>query len=514
MNFPGEKSGRAPPCIWSTITAAITSMKRVVYALLISTAAALAQTPTVAAVANVANYGPALCPGLDVAIFGTNYGLVGSTNVSFTVGGKTGFVVSVTPDQIGAQLPVDAPTGSTALIVTAHGIASAPFNITLAAYAPELFTQNGTGVGTGSFLTAANTLVTPGAPAHPGDVLSTYVIGLGPTDPVTPTGVAVTGNNTATAPIIMVGNIAATVLSAATGGGVGYYQIDFQVPTSSSGVEPVTVTIGGITNTIPVTLPTVGASPPAIGSVDSPADNSTGITGAVSVTGWALSWAGVQGIAVWRAPVTGETPGPGGLIFLETAAIVPGVRQDVAEIYTGYPANSSGYGVQLLTNELPNTNGSPGLGNGTWQIHVLVTDTAGEVTDIGTRTIAADNADGVLPFGTIDTPAPGRTATGTAFLNFGWVVTPNPANFIPLNGSTILVYIDSVAVGHPVYNNYRADIATLFPGLQNSNGAVGYYYIDTTKLTNGLHTIAWVATDNAGNSQGLGSRFFVVENGS
>jgi hypothetical protein len=67
-------------------------------------------------------------------------------------------------------------------------------------------------------------------------------------------------------------------------------------------------------------------------------------------------------------------------------------------------------------------------------------------------------------------------------------------------------------VGHPVYNNYRADIATLFPGLQNSNGAVGYYYIDTTQLSNGLHTIAWVATDSAGNAQGLGSRYFLVQN--
>ena len=97
-------------------------------------------------------------------------------------------------------------------------------------------------------------------------------------------------------------------------------------------------------------------------------------------------------------------------------------------------------------------------------------------------------------------------------MNFGWALTPNPANVIPKDGSTIWVFIDNQPFGHPVYNQNRSDISTLFPGLQNSNGAIGYYLIDTTKLTNGLHTISWTATDSAGNVQGLGSRFFDVEN--
>jgi hypothetical protein len=75
-------------------------------------------------------------------------------------------------------------------------------------------------------------------------------------------------------------------------------------------------------------------------------------------------------------------------------------------------------------------------------------------------------------------------------------------------------------MGHPVYNNYRADIATLFPGYKNSGvlgmpadgGAIGYFRIDTTQLSNGLHTISWGARDNAGHGNGLGSRFFLVQN--
>jgi hypothetical protein len=83
---------------------------------------------------------------------------------------------------------------------------------------------------------------------------------------------------------------------------------------------------------------------------------------------------------------------------------------------------------------------------------------------------------------------------------------------IPTDGSTIAVIIDGVMVGRPSYNNFRADIAALFPGYANANGAVGVCWFDSTQLTNGLHTISWVVTDSAGSVQGIGSRFFIVQN--
>lgn len=90
-------------------------------------------------------------------------------------------------------------------------------------------------------------------------------------------------------------------------------------------------------------------------------------------------------------------------------------------------------------------------------------------------------------------------------------VTPSPG-VIPTDGSTIEVLIDNVVVGRPVYNNFRADIAALFPGYANSNGAVGYFIIDTRTLSNGVHTIAWVVRDSLGRAEGIGSRFFTVFN--
>jgi hypothetical protein len=251
-----------------------------------------------------------------------------------------------------------------------------------------------------------------------------------------------------------------------------------------------------------------GTVPLPFGSFDTPEGNSTGVSGAIGATGWALSRDGVRSIGIWREPV-GENPS--GLVFIGNASIIPGARPDVAQAYPGYPENNFGWGYMILTNEFPNSNGQPGLGNGAYDLHAIVTDNDGESVDLGVRTITVNNATSVLPFGTIDTPTQDGTASGPAFINFGWVLTPQP-NIIPIDGSTINVYIDEMFQGHPVYNNYRIDIATTFPGLQNSQGAVGYYSIDTTKLTNGLHTVSWVATDSAGNRQGIGSRFFNVQN--
>ena len=49
-------------------------------------------------------------------------------------------------------------------------------------------------------------------------------------------------------------------------------------------------------------------------------------------------------------------------------------------------------------------------------------------------------------------------------------------------------------------------------GSPGAGGAIGYYMIDTTTLTNSVHTIAWVARNTAGGATGMGSRYFTVAN--
>ena len=113
-----------------------------------------------------------------------------------------------------------------------------------------------------------------------------------------------------------------------------------------------------------------------------------------------------------------------------------------------------------------------------FRLHAYAVDSEGLSTYLGTKTFTANNTGSVKPFGTIDTPAQGGTASGTAYAVFGWALSTRGT--IPTNGSTMSVFIDGTNVGRPVYNQNRPDIATLFPGYANSNGAVGYYILDTT----------------------------------
>jgi len=226
------------------------------------------------------------------------------------------------------------------------------------------------------------------------------------------------------------------------------------------------------------------------------------------VTGWVLDDIETTKVEIWRDPVAGEGSS---IVFIGTGIFVEGARPDIETVYPGYPLNyRAGWGYMLLSNFLPNK------GNGTYKLYAFANDKEGNKAQLGTKTITCSNATAVKPFGTIDTPVQGGDVSGNPFVNFGWVLTPMPKT-VAKNGSTIDVYVDSAKVGNlatapNVYNQYRVDVATAFPGLNNSSGPVGAFFLDTTKYTNGVHTIYWVATDDQGAADGIGSRYFNIIN--
>ena len=234
------------------------------------------------------------------------------------------------------------------------------------------------------------------------------------------------------------------------------------------------------------------------GSFDTPLDGAV-VQSSIPVTGWALDKIGIDNVKIYRVENNS-------FIYIGDAFLVEGARPDIETSFPDYPNSyKAGWGYMMLTNSLPDG------GNSTFTLIAKAADMEGNVVTLGSKTITADNMHAIRPFGALDTPAQGGTAAGKNFVNYGWALTPQP-NMIPVNGSTINVIIDGVVKGHPGYNVFRPDVAALFPGYANSDGAGGYYYLNTTSLKNGLHTIAWIVTDNAGNADGIGSRYFSVMN--
>ena len=131
------------------------------------------------------------------------------------------------------------------------------------------------------------------------------------------------------------------------------------------------------------------------------------------------------------------------------------------------------------------------------------------VSAIGTKSINTANSTATKPFGAIDTPGQGQAVCGT-IINFGWALT-QAGKDVPADSSTISVFIDDVFVGRPGARAARPDITAAFPGLDTSH-AVGGYFLDTTTLSNGVHTIFWIVSDNTGANDGIGSRYFTVSN--
>lgn len=288
-------------------------------------------------------------------------------------------------------------------------------------------------------------------------------------------------------------------------------------PVSGTGSQAVTVTVdaaglavGSFTGMITVAAPGAANSPQTVtvnltvkrasqdqvpfGVFATPLEGAR-VAGSIAVTGWVLDDVEVESVKIYN-----------GQAYTGDALFVEGARPDVEQAYPGYPLNyRAGWGYMLLTNFLPNQ------GNGTYMLKAIARDTSGHEVSLGSRTIICDNANTVKPFGAIDTPAQGGTASGGSYVNWGWVLTPQP-NQIPTDGSTINVWVDGVNIGYPTYNKYREDIAGLFPGYANSNGAAGYFYLDTAAYENGVHTIHWTAVDDAGNTDGIGSRYFTIQN--
>ena len=250
------------------------------------------------------------------------------------------------------------------------------------------------------------------------------------------------------------------------------------------------------------------AGAPPVGVIDTPLDGSA-VSGSVPVTGWVVDDVDVMSVAVYRSPVAGEGAGD---VFIGNAVRLDDARPDIEAVFPNSPFHyRTGWGYLMLTNFLPNG------GDGAYLLKVFATDREGNRTLIGMRSIVGQNSTATRPFGAIDTPDQGESVSGTV-ANFGWVLVRTP--YLASPGAT------SFATRQRRHRRRRRRYAermdqqvrpdrtlsqSTYPGV---NKALGVFSFDSTVYANGVHTLAWGVTADNAQSDGIGSRYFTIVNGS
>ena len=233
-------------------------------------AAASTALPVVAAVIPIVEVTDlsTFAPGELVEIYGTNLAQVTTdlsgwpgvslpsplNGVSVVLGGQTGRILYVSPNQVDAAFAFETPTGSQMLTLNNGNASSAPLSLNVAATAPALYNF--------AFKNADFSAVSSSNPAHAGDVLVFYTTGMGQTTPVP----LVTGQTVPlgppyfdTAPVtVTIGGASASVIYsiAAPPYVAGLYQMAVTVPSGlGPGSQPVVGTSGGIqSNTVTIAV--------------------------------------------------------------------------------------------------------------------------------------------------------------------------------------------------------------------------------------------------------------------
>ena len=257
-------------------------------------------------------------------------------------------------------------------------------------------------------------------------------------------------------------------------------------------------------------ISTIGAAP--VGVIDTPADNQSGISGSLGITGWVVDDIDITSVRVYRLAQAGEPADGLGRVFIGNAVRVDDARPDVEAANPTAPFNyRGGWGYLLLTNFLPN------LGNGTFVLQVYAADVDGHEAFLGQRTITVANSVSLDPFGAIDTPGQGETVSGTVN-NFGWVLIRGgaaDAHADPPHNGAVSAVIDGLIIGSPTGWVARSDLTALFPKAQfdGVDNALGVYTFNSAAYVDGVHTIAWLVVASNGRAAGIGSRYFNTVNG-
>jgi uncharacterized protein (TIGR03437 family) len=185
--------------------------------------------------------------------------------VSVKVNGKSAYVYYISPTQVNILTPPDAMLGPVQVQLTSGGMTSAAAAVPAQATSPSFFIF---GAGPyvaaehadGSFLGPASMSI-PGytfSPAKPGETVSLYGNGFGPTSTPVTSGSVTQSGTLSPLPIVKIGGVTATVTFAGLNVTPGEFQFNVAVPASlATGDQPITATYNGMTTQPGTLIPVV-----------------------------------------------------------------------------------------------------------------------------------------------------------------------------------------------------------------------------------------------------------------
>jgi uncharacterized protein (TIGR03437 family) len=182
--------------------------------------------------------------------------------VSVTVNGKPAFVFFISPGQININTPEDTTTGPVLIQVknsigvsntgsadrtrVSPTLQSVPqFNLNGKSYVVAQTPDFKSFIGHPGMITGV-----PFVAAKPGDSVSIYALGCGPTNPPTQAGVIAAQTSALALPYqIRIGGIPAEVSFAGlVGGSIGLYQLNVVIPNVTAGDQSIELIVDGIAN--------------------------------------------------------------------------------------------------------------------------------------------------------------------------------------------------------------------------------------------------------------------------
>jgi len=230
----------------------------------------LQATPSITSVSNAAGGVTGIASNTYISIFGSNLAPItrnwtnsdfSGTNlptsldgVSVSVNGKPAFVYYISPKQIDVLTPVDTATGTVPIVVTDNGLVSASTTATMNAFSPAFFLlKDNASVAalhaSGALVGATTLYAGDSTPAGPGETITLFGTGFGPTTPAITNGAIVAAPQAvATAPTVTIGGATAQVVYAGLVS-AGVYQLNVIVPAATANGSPAVVaTVGSVSS--------------------------------------------------------------------------------------------------------------------------------------------------------------------------------------------------------------------------------------------------------------------------